>query len=704
MRRSHFLLAWSVPAFILIYFWLRPEADLLVQVPLFHFYIVTLTSFAATIVSFLLIAALGPVAQPRHVLVAVAFAVMGSFFIVHGLTTPGAIIAPSNPAVPAVGWSAWLTLFSGGVIFAVAGLDRPQGLSRAFLLRFIIAVAVAVMIFVSVVVAVPQWLQVVEEGAAPWHRRLLFLATMVMWLFATVQLWQTWRRSSSVLDGSLVLVSGWMVLGSISLHLFPVWNLSWWTYHFLLLVGFLITAYVLFMAYEQAREFRLVRYYLASSLILTALLALVASYLFTQFSQHILSQEIEQSLGQVMESFAGDVAGDLPANASSQEIQVAFTNRLDALPVDAAGIFDVEGKPLSGGELSEVGNQNYGSGELWQRILGGENVVYVREPGGGSSYGGAPSSVHTVHGYIAVDGSSGPIGVLVATSEVPHLTESVMRARSIGLLIAALTMGVLFAGLMVVVQRAGGIIRARNEELAGAYRDLREAEGMRDDLSNMIVHDLRTPLTAILTSVGMLNQLLENEAVDFPARVVERTKRAAERLDRMIDDILTVGKIESGELTPAREDVHVAQLLEERLDPFFLQARAEEKTLTLDCPPELSVSLDPELTGRVLDNLVNNAFKYTTRGGCVTVSAQGQNGVVTLSVRDDGTGVPDNYKEVIFRKFSQIREERGSAVRKGTGLGLAFCRLVVEAHGGRIWVEDSAEGGSEFKIRLPHEV
>ncbi len=592
MRRSAFVLALVAPALILLFFWLRPDLDPVIRVPALHFYIVSFTALSATVVSFLLVAALGAVARPRHVLAAVAFAVMGSLFSVHGLTTPGAIIPATHPAVPAVSLSSWLTLFSGGLIFAMTGLDHPRQNTQRFLLRVVFMAALGIMLFIAVVVTVPHWLGALEASAAPWHRRVLFLFSFAVWALAAVQLFQIWRETGNRIDGTLALVAALLTQATLSMHLFPLWNLSWWMYHFLLLGSFLLTVYVLFTTYERAREFRLSHYFLAAASILTVLLALVASYLFSAFVESLLAG-------------AGSVADGL-ATAAAQ-------------------------------------------------------------------------------------------------AQTAQLTDTVIRARTTGLLIAAGTMGLLFMLLWLVVRRADRIILSRNEELAAAYRELRKAEAMRDDLAQMIVHDLRTPLTAILTSLGLLKRLSPEARAKNQERVIERTTRAAERLDKMIDDILLVSKIEKGELDLRKKTVRLSNLLSQQLDPYYLQARAEDKTLQLRCPPELEASLDPRLTGRVLENLVSNAFKYTKAGGHVSVTARGSNGTLSMSVADDGEGIPDEYKEAIFRKFSQAPVSSGAPARKGTGLGLAFCRLAIEAHGGKIWVVDAPGGGSEFRIELPRE-
>lgn len=708
MRRLYVLLALFAPAVLLLFFRLRPEADVALQIPLFHFYIVTFVSFTAAVVSFMLTVALEPVARPRHVLVAVSFAIMSTFFIVHGLTTPGALIPVSHPAVPAVGWSAWLTLFSGGVMFLLAGLDREKGAPRVWFVRLIVGAVILVMAYIAVVVAVPQVLSAIEDQTAPWHRLGLFYATLIVWTVAAVRLWQTWRLTRSRVDGALALTAGWMMSAAASLHLFPLWNLSWWMYHFVLLAGFLSTAYVLFSEYEQAREFRLLRYYLAASLILTVLVALISSYFFAGVVQYMLGEEVARGSIEEVEAFTAGVADAVPPGAAPTEALAIYARRLPDLPLDVAAIYDAAGEsvfPPGAMSVSTVGDEGLA---YFAAAMAGEPEAQIHDPGEQTigyalAPDAAPPSAYTVETYVPLASAGGgePVGVLVSTTEVARLGQRVLQARAAGLAIAGLSAGFLLLGLLVVVRRADKIITSRAEELALAYSNLRRAETMRDDLTRMIVHDLRTPLTAISASLGLLRQLPDATMSDAQTRIVDRTTRAAQRLNRMIDDILTVGKMETGELEPECEDVALADLLRERLDAFQAQAESEGKVLSLDCEPELMAHLDPALTGRVVENLVGNAFKYTESGGRIAVSAQEKNGYLHLRVQDDGEGVPDDYKEYIFKKFGQAPQGDDRPTRKGTGLGLTFCRLVAEVHGGKIWVEDAPGGGSDFHLQLP---
>jgi signal transduction histidine kinase len=570
MLSYRFAFSLLVPLLLLLFFRLVPSADLALPLPLFHFYIVTFTTFAAAVISILLSAALEPVARLRHVLAAVAFAVMGAIFLLHGLATPGALLHNFHPAVP---WSAWLTLLGGSLVFFLASLDGPQAAPTWLSLRKVVAVAaVAVSLYLAVVTLAPHWLAALDAEAAPWHRLLVFILTLLLWLWTAFRFGRIWRAGGGRVDGVLALVACWLALAAVSMHQFPLWHLSWWLYHFLLLAGFLLTIIVLLAEYEQARQFSLVRYYLAASLVVTAALALLGSDLFGRLSLQIVSQ---------------------------------------------------------------------------------------------------------------------------AAAEPAQL---LLRLRLLSLAVAFVTMGTLFGALLLVVGRADRIMAARSAELSRAYRDLSRSEAVRQDLTSMIVHDLRTPLTSVIASLDLA---LHQDAAAGNHRLQSRARNAAVRMSDMIDDILTVSKFEAGELTLHPEKVCLPDFLNGRLDLFMAQITAEKKRLELECTADLFAWMDPALMGRVIENLVSNGLKYTQEGGRIAVSAREQGERLWFTVCDDGDGIPDAYKEAVFGKFTQAPPGEDRAKRQGTGLGLAFCRLAVEAHGGHIWVEDAAGGGSAFRFWLP---
>mgnify|MGYP001584438352 FL=1 len=217
----------------------------------------------------------------------------------------------------------------------------------------------------------------------------------------------------------------------------------------------------------------------------------------------------------------------------------------------------------------------------------------------------------------------------------------------------------------------------------------------------MMVHDLRAPLTAISSNFNILSTHGDDLPPEMRQRFVANTRLAIDRMTTLLDDMLAVSKIGSDELPLRLENVSAADFLRAHLEAFEGQAYESEIRCVLDCPPDLSARFDPSLMGRVIENLISNAFKYTPKGGVIQVTASADSQWVCFSVRDNGSGIPDEYKQRIFEKYFQAPDHEGQRARQGTGLGLTFCRLVVEAHGGRIWVEDAEGGGSNFIFWLP---
>jgi signal transduction histidine kinase len=243
----------------------------------------------------------------------------------------------------------------------------------------------------------------------------------------------------------------------------------------------------------------------------------------------------------------------------------------------------------------------------------------------------------------------------------------------------------------------------RTHELEQAYRELRQVEELRDDLTRMIVHDLRNPLTIIRTSLDMLAMAKTNPTVaqNMPT-LLAGARAAEERMIGMIDDLLHLSKLEAGELQLSLMPLAPVTFLTKKAQAFQTQAEKENKILSLRLPPKIPTILaDMELIGRVLDNLISNAFKYTATNGLIEIGAEDKGVVLYFFVRDDGQGIPEEYHTRIFDKFVQVTDPTVGTLQKGTGLGLAFCRMAVEAHGGQIWVESKAGQGSTFGFTLP---
>ncbi len=482
LKRLLILFALLAPSLYLLFFYLNPELDHNLRVPMAHFYVVTFTTFSAVVLSILLAFLLGREAQPRHVLAATAFAVIGTIFFAHGFATPGALIDHSHPAV---GWSAWLTMFVGGLLFAITGLDglgrRPGWLTPR---RAAYSAVIFVLFYFAVAAFAPEVLTKLQESSNPSVRQLIFYASLFLWAAAALMLYPTWRKSSDRVDGMLAFVAVWLGTATISMHKFPVWNYSWWIYHVLLLGAFLIAMVILILAYEQLRQFRLAPYYLALSLVLTALLALAASALFTQFSFDLLVGEIRSSSGNMANKLASDLAKDLSLdlkeiNASSDGVGRSdhmddmLMQRLSGLPVLAAFVYSPQGIAISASQPEWVGGR-VGDTEAFGQALRGETVVMIRPPSNNPAANGPTSSVDMIETFTPIPvvnseqptgESAAPAGVLVIIEEAPQLSQTTIQARTNGLLTAAVSMGLLFLILLSVVGRADRILTSRTEEL-----------------------------------------------------------------------------------------------------------------------------------------------------------------------------------------------------------------------------------------------
>ena len=153
-------------------------------------------------------------------------------------------------------------------------------------------------------------------------------------------------------------------------------------------------------------------------------------------------------------------------------------------------------------------------------------------------------------------------------------------------------------------------------------------------------------------------------------RSLTAAQGAARRMIGMINEMLVVGKIESNQLTLNLQPTPVVSLLTDCVNSFVTQAEEDNKQLTLDCPSNLAVQLDPDLIGRVMDNLIGNALKYTDQGGLIQVKAWPNNGRMQVRVRDNGEGIPDVYKPHVFDKYVQALDQDGRAQTSGNRPGI----------------------------------
>jgi two-component system, sensor histidine kinase and response regulator len=232
-----------------------------------------------------------------------------------------------------------------------------------------------------------------------------------------------------------------------------------------------------------------------------------------------------------------------------------------------------------------------------------------------------------------------------------------------------------------------------------AERDaLMDLQKQREQLFEFIVHDLKSPLSAIQVGLELLD-MGSSQDPTAPAQL-QRLRETAQAMGRMVQDILDIGRAEQVGLELHKSAISLRRWIPGLVKEMESRAHHRNHELSWDCPAGLEVEADPEFLRRLMLNLLDNALKYSSPGSHTRIEARPARAGVRLEVRDQGQGIPEPMRDQVFGKF--VRLEDGKSVpRSGSGLGLAFCRLVAEAHEGQIWVEENRPRGSVFVVEIP---
>ncbi|MCA9875786.1 MAG: response regulator [Ardenticatenaceae bacterium] len=235
------------------------------------------------------------------------------------------------------------------------------------------------------------------------------------------------------------------------------------------------------------------------------------------------------------------------------------------------------------------------------------------------------------------------------------------------------------------------------------YDSLQEDLKMREDMINMAVHDIRSPLTAVMMHCGLLS-LTGKNLTPNQQHSIEAIRSQTQQINAFANDLLVLAKSESGQLTLKKVETFIAELIERLQEQYTLMAETLDVTLQTDIEPQRKpVVLDPSLFTRTIDNLLSNALKFSSAGEKVTLRVRFPNGSsggpqLRVEVADEGPGVPLAYRESIFDKYKTLDAKREGVSQ--TGLGLAFCKMCIDAHKGRIFVTDNQPKGSVFVVEI----
>jgi two-component system sensor histidine kinase KdpD len=296
--------------------------------------------------------------------------------------------------------------------------------------------------------------------------------------------------------------------------------------------------------------------------------------------------------------------------------------------------------------------------------------------------------------FVAVRGGRGPAALAACLSVAafdfflvpPHLTFAVADTQYLVTFAVMLAVGLLISTLAV---------RAREQaEVAARARLAAESERLRNTLLSSVSHDLRTPLAAI---AGAASTLLHDHGLDEDTRrdLLETVAEESHRLDQRVTNLLEMTRLESGALTLHHEWHPLEEVIGSalaRLEPRLAGWRVE----TSLAPALPLVPMEAVLVEQVLVNLLENAVQYASPARSIRLAARVTDGALVVEVADEGPGLAAGTEERIFEKFY-----RGPSRRRGFGLGLAICRAIVAAHGGRIWAANRPPRGSVFRFTLP---
>jgi signal transduction histidine kinase len=255
---------------------------------------------------------------------------------------------------------------------------------------------------------------------------------------------------------------------------------------------------------------------------------------------------------------------------------------------------------------------------------------------------------------------------------------------------------------MVASQAAMAIQNAQlYEQTKTQATELDKANKLQADFTAMIAHDLRSPLTGIMGAAEMMDAGLLGSVNEEQKKWLGKIQATGRKLVDLVSDFLDLAKIEAGHIGLAKEDMDLEQLISSTLENYLPLAQEKGITLRHSTPTLPTLHADPRRLDQVLCNLLGNAIKFTNQGGAVEIGAcLGGGAEVKVYVKDTGVGIPKDEIAGLFQKYQQATSGKAYG-KKGTGLGLVISKMIVEAHGGTIWVESEEGQGTAFFFTLP---
>lgn len=248
------------------------------------------------------------------------------------------------------------------------------------------------------------------------------------------------------------------------------------------------------------------------------------------------------------------------------------------------------------------------------------------------------------------------------------------------------------------LSRSRMILQEQHDRIDDDFQRLRELEKLRDDLVNMIVHDMRSPVMGICGRLEVAREILQKQhAPEDVLEDIESALQSAFTLSSMVCSLLDINSFESGKMPIKLEQTDLVLAAQSVIDSIGEPSRNCKIQLN-PLEDHIDAMCDPSMVKKTLKNLINNALSYSPPSGAVNIEIAREEEWFRISVSDNGPGIPPEYRDSIFQKFAHLDDESSL---ESSGLGLTYCKLAVDAHGGSIQLESSSEIGTTFHVRLP---
>lgn len=244
-------------------------------------------------------------------------------------------------------------------------------------------------------------------------------------------------------------------------------------------------------------------------------------------------------------------------------------------------------------------------------------------------------------------------------------------------------------------------IERKNKQLEMKNESLLKMDRFREDLINLIVHDMKNPLFVIQGNLQMMAMGMDQNALDYLKKYTQRIERSSRQLLRMVVNLLDISRIQDGTIRLKKEMIDLRQIIKELTEQIKESIENSDKNIIFKCDEDIPfVKCDKSIIERVIENLLNFSVNNVGDEGKILVKlANSNSSKIHLTVHDNGTQIPKKFHDKIFEKFSQA-EIKQNGYKVGRGLGLAFCKMAVEAHDGRMWLDLNNPVGNKFQIEL----